>query len=233
MRIGILQAGHMAAELQPLHGDTDTLFMHLLAGHGFEFQAYDVEHMQFPESPEDCDGWLIPGSKHGAYEDHPFIKPLEDFIRDCVARDIPLVGVCFGHQIIAQALGGEVVKWPKGWALGKSEYETSDGTVSLNAWHQDQVTKLPEGAEVLGGNTYCANAFLSYGRHAFTIQPHPEFGDGIIRAMVESRKGTGTYPDALMDAALREARTCSGSDADRVATAIAHFFKERVAHVAL
>ena len=65
----------------------------------------------FPEGIHDADGWLITGSRHGAYEDHPWIPPLEEFIRDAYAAQVPLVGICFGHQIIAQAMGGKVEKY--------------------------------------------------------------------------------------------------------------------------
>ena len=106
MLIGILQSGHFAQrEGAPLR-DYSTLYAEMLAGHGFRFKTWSVVDMEFPASPEDADGWLISGSKHGVYDDLPFIAPLEDFIRKIYAAGIPLVGICFGHQIMAQALGG-------------------------------------------------------------------------------------------------------------------------------
>ncbi|WP_179379007.1 type 1 glutamine amidotransferase [Jannaschia marina] len=230
MKIGILQAGHTPPELLPARGDFDQMFAQLLDGHGFTFAAYDVEHMIFPEDVHACDGWLITGSKHGAYEDHAFIPPLERFIRDVYAADVPLVGICFGHQIIAQALGGRVEKFTGGWAVGRREYALPDGgTLALNAWHQDQVVDRPEGATRLAGNAFCENAILAYGQRAFTVQPHPEFSNNLIRDYVTTRRGTGTYPDDLMNQA--EVGATAPVDNARLATTIATFFRTRSTHV--
>ena len=230
MKIGILQAGHTMPELQSTRGDFDAMFARLLQGHGFDFASYDVENMAFPGDVRDCDGWLITGSRHGAYEDHPFIPPLERFIRDAYAADVPLVGICFGHQIVAQALGGKVVKFPDGWSVGRRHYElASGGTIALNAWHQDQVVELPEGAVSTGSNAFCANAIVTYGRRAFTVQPHPEFSNDLIRDYVALRRGTSNYPEEMMTQAVRDAEI--PVDSDRIAEAIARFFRERNADV--
>ncbi len=114
MLIGILQCGHFPEDLQGESGDYDAMFERLLAGENFDYATYNVVDGDFPEGPEACDGWLITGSRHGAYEDHDWIPPLEDLIRAIRDAGRPLVGVCFGHQIIAQALGGKVVKFDGG-----------------------------------------------------------------------------------------------------------------------
>ena len=106
MHIGILQTGQAPEMLRGESGDYPDMFARLLSARGLDFKTFHVEAMEFPAEVRDCDGWLITGSRHGAYEDHAFIKPLEDFIRRAYAAEVPLVGVCFGHQIIAQALGG-------------------------------------------------------------------------------------------------------------------------------
>lgn len=230
MKIGILMAGHAPAALRAGRGDYDDMFRDLLAGHGFAFASWDVEGMVFPPDVHAADGWLVTGSRHGVYEDHAFIPPLEAFVREAHAADVPLVGICFGHQIIARALGGRVEKFAGGWALGRTEYDlTGGGRIALNAWHQDQVVEAPAGAERLARSAACENAILAYGRRAFTIQAHPEFGPDLIEAFVETRRGTGTYPDDRMDAAARAVGEPVQPGA--MADAIARFLRTRQARV--
>ena len=199
------------------------MFVRLLSGRGFDFRTFHVEAMEFPASIHEADGWLLTGSRHGAYEDHAFIPPLEDFIRRAYAEGVPLVGICFGHQIIAQALGGKVVKHPGGWAVGSQEYDFGGETVTLNAWHQDQVVALPDGAEVVGRNAFCENAALVYGDRAYSVQAHPEFDDAFIRGLIEHRAKGKVAPE-LLDAA--EARMGQKIDSPLLADRIDAFFKQ-------
>ncbi len=161
---------------------------------------------QIPASVHDAEGWLITGSRFGAYEDHPFIKPLESFIRDAYAAKVPLVGICFGHQIIAQALGGKVEKFKGGWSVGPQDYDFDGETMMLNAWHQDQVTvKPPEATASSPPRRFCENAALLYGDRAFTVQAHPEFRDDFVDGLIRTR-GKGVVPDALLAQAQRPPR---------------------------
>ncbi|MGR3637026.1 MAG: type 1 glutamine amidotransferase [Shimia sp.] len=200
MKIGILQTGHTPEELAEEFGEYSNLFQALFAGHDFTFETFNVVDGVFPESIEDAQGWLVTGSKHGAYEDHAWIPPLEDFIRACVTENVPLVGVCFGHQIIAQALGGKVEKYEGGWAVGRQTYDFAGTEIALNAWHQDQVTELPPGAVTLASNDFCAHAAVLYGDRALTVQAHPEF-DGLFLDGLINTRGRGLVPDTLLDAA--------------------------------
>lgn len=200
MKIGILQTGHAPDELLGAFGDYDAMFRDLLDGHGFDFETWDVENGQLPPGAEAADGWLITGSRHGAYEDHPWIAPLEALIRDIHAARRPLVGVCFGHQIIAQALGGKVEKFAGGWAVGHTEYEGGGAPLRLNSWHQDQITELPPGATVIAGNTFCPYGVLAYGDTIRTWQPHPEYGDDFIEGLLRTR-GKAVLTREVQDAA--------------------------------
>ncbi|WP_322865607.1 type 1 glutamine amidotransferase [Aquicoccus sp. G2-2] len=228
MKIGILQTGHAPDALLPESGDYDTMFARLLGQRGFDFETFAVVDGVFPENAAACDGWLITGSRHGAYEDHGWIAPLEALIREIATSGRPLIGVCFGHQIIAQALGGKVEKFAGGWAIGPQDYEIAGQHMVLNAYHQDQVTKLPPGAQVIGRNEFCANAALLIGDNILTIQPHPEFSADFIAGLIEKR-GRGTVPDALLDAA--EARLSEPNDNAGFAARMAGFFTRQTTDV--
>lgn len=221
MLIGILQTGYAPDALRAA-GDYPDMFERLLAGHGFDFRTWRVVDEEFPDSVRDADGWLITGSKHGVYEDHAFIAPLEAFVRDAFAAHVPVVGICFGHQVMASALGGRVEKYGGGWAVGPTEYDFAGETLTLNAWHQDQVVAPPPGAEVIATTPFCAYAGFAYPGRGLSVQPHPEFADDFVAGLIESR-GRGVVPDRLLDDA--KARLGRKLDADRIAAQIADFFK--------
>lgn len=222
MHIGILQTGLAPDALAPTFGEYPEMFQRLLAGNGFTYQTYRVVDGQVPSDPHECDGWLITGSRHGVYEDHPWIAPLEALIRAAFAAHVPLVGICFGHQIVAQAMGGRVEKYADGWAVGATPYDFEGETLNLNAWHQDQVVALPSGAKVIASNDFCANAALLYDDRALTIQGHPEFKSDFVGDLIRTR-GRGVVPDTILDGATTRLDTPLQDNA--IATRIAAFFK--------
>ena len=226
MKIGILHAGHFVPELQPELGDYTVLYGRLLNGHGhdFDLETFSVVDMQFPKGADVMDGWLVSGSKHGAYEDHAFIPPLEDFIRAIHASGKPLIGICFGHQIIAQALGGKVEKFDDGWSVGRVEYDMEGQTFALNAWHQDQVVEVPDSAKNVGSSPFCINAALAYGDKIWTMQPHPEFESAAIDGLIRL-KGSGVQPDRIAHA--KDQLTAANNNADIGQKMATFFMKER------
>lgn len=223
MLIGILQTGLAPETLQDANGDYPDMFARLLDGHGFSFRTWRVVEGEFPASVHDADGWLITGSRHGVYEDHAWIPPLEDFIRQAFAEHVPMVGICFGHQIIAQAMGGKVERFADGWAVGATDYDFDGETLTLNAWHRDQVTKVPPGAKVIATNDFCANAALLYDDRALTVQAHPEFRPEFVDGLMKTR-GKGLVPEAVMAAASQ--RLADPIQDQSMAAKIAAFFKE-------
>lgn len=222
MQIGILQCGHFpTADGYPDRTYSD-LYASLLADRGLSFRTYSVVDMEFPSSPDEAAGWLISGSKHGAYEDLPFIPALERFIRKIHDAEVPLVGVCFGHQITAQALGGRVEKYEGGWSVGRVEYNVDGALVPLVAWHQDQVVAKPDTANVVAQTDFCKFAALAYGDNVLTMQAHPEFDDEVLRLLLDVR-APGVVPDEI----IKNARANLGKDLrqDWVADRIEALFK--------
>ena len=218
--IGILETGRPPAEMVGTHGSYPDLFAALLAGRGFAFRTWAVLDGQIPEQVTEADGWLITGSRHGAYEPHDWIPPLEAFIRDAIAASHPLVGICFGHQIMTQALGGEVRKFPDGWGLGAEVYDIDGlGAVSLNAVHQDQVLSLPPGAVSEGRSAFCAHAAIRYGPNAWSVQPHPEMGAAFLADLLEARRDVFPAP------AIRRAKQTLSTPLDQ------HILADKIADI--
>ena len=227
MKIGLLIPGHPPDEIRHALGEYADMYERLLAGHDFEFARWEVVDNVFPDGPEAADGWLIGGSRHGVYEPHGWIAPLEDLVRAIVAADRPLVGICFGHQVIAQALGGRVEKYPGGWAVGRTVYDFDGTPLALNAWHQDQVVALPEGAEVIAANAFCRYAALRIDDRVLSVQPHPEYTRPVLEGLIDHRAAAaGVPPDIVAEArANLDAPTDAGAMADRIAA----FYKRRPA----
>lgn len=224
MKIGILQCGRLPEAVAAKHGEYDALYAQLLADRGFEFVTYPVLDNLLPEHPHDADGWLISGSKFGAYDELPWIPPFEDFLRKAYAARVPIVGICFGHQILAQALGGTVEAFSGGWSAGGETYELEglDGPTRLMAWHQDQVIAKPVAARAVGSSPFCRYAALVYGDRAYTLQPHPEFSDAFVRDLVSARR------DVLPPAVVRMAERSLGAEtrSNEIATLIETFFRK-------
>jgi len=228
MLIGILETGRPAEALKA-HGSYPQLFERLLGAESgdFTFRTYPVIDGDVPRDPHECDAWLVTGSRHGAYERLPWMLETEELLRKAVAAKVPVIGICFGHQLLAQALGGKVVKSDKGWGFGLHDYQLTDGPVqslTLSALHQDQVVEVPVGGRVLGGSDFCPNAVIAYGDTALTFQGHPEYDIRWMRDAAATRM-KGVAPEEVLAAAEDSFRQ-KQSDSSLVANWIANFLRD-------
>ncbi len=240
MRLAILRTGQTNPAIRPSFPDYPDLYENLLNNRAsrikgaFNFSDFAVFNGEMPATPDEFDGYIITGSAAGVYEDHDWLKPLFAFIKKCDVFKKPLCGICFGHQAIAKALGGEVVKWEDGWGVGvqdmqiiaQSDWMPKTDKMSLIYFHQDQVTHLPEGATNLATSEFCAIGAFAKARHIFCLQGHPEFPADYSAALLEAIREKVGY--SRTEAALSS--LSERTDAQEVAQWIADFFLQ--AHLA-
>lgn len=206
----MLACDHVDQQYRYLTDDYGDLFRQLFEAHGGELELvdYDVVAGDRLPSVDDCDGFLITGSRHSAYDALDWIASLEDFVRRAHDADVPVIGVCFGHQLLAQALGGEVVRAETGWGAGIRRMDVvaeppwmtpRRPSLDLHFMHQDQVVELPDGATLLGRTDHCCIAMFQLGS-AIGMQAHPEFDSPYAAALTKARElrvGPSVAADAL------------------------------------
>jgi GMP synthase-like glutamine amidotransferase len=232
MKLGILRTGRPPKPAIERFGTYPQMFEQLLGPEAYAWRTYAVDEGELPPSPTACDAYIVTGSSAGVYDDLPWIGGAMDFLRAAKGK-AALVGVCFGHQLMAQAFGGQVVKSPKGWGVGEHVYELMAAEpwmdeaplrVRLPASHQDQVVEKPPGAEVWAASEFTPYAGLVWpGERALSLQPHPEFDPAFAVSLIEHRRGN-PYPDAQADAAI--ASYCGADDRIRVGGWIKRFLSQ-------
>ncbi|OYX54927.1 MAG: GMP synthase [Brevundimonas subvibrioides] len=205
--IAILETGKPPEALKDAFDDYPARFRALL-GEGVATVRFDVQAGRLPEDPEDFQGAIVTGSAAGVYDDLPWIAPLVDWLRAARGRT-RLVGICFGHQVMAHAFGGLVEKSDKGWGVGLHRYAVVGeepwmfpraASIAIPVSHQDQVLVPPADARVIAASEFTPFAGLAWD-DAMSFQCHPEFQPDYAAALVESRRGH-RIADALADEAL-------------------------------
>ncbi|KQO54900.1 glutamine amidotransferase-related protein [Methylobacterium sp. Leaf85] len=232
MKIGIIEAGAPPARLAETYPSYGRMVERLL-GDPAEVTTFPVAEGRFPTSPEAFDAFVVTGSAAGVYDDLPWIAPLKSFLRDLDGR-AKLVGLCFGHQILAAAFGGTVEKSAKGWGIGLHTYDLFERAdwmdeatrVSVPAIHQDQVVVPPADARILGGNAFTPYGILSYPqRRAISFQVHPEFETDYATDLIAGHRPALPHDEAFQAAAVASLR--GESDAHRVGGWIRRFLQSR------
>ena len=212
MKIGILLVGRASEDLVDEYGTYAEMLISLINTDEqvFEFKTFNILDDEFPKDHLECDGWIVTGSPHGVYEKHSWIPTVSQLINNVYEASLPIFGVCFGHQLIAQALGGHVEKSEKGWGLGLHTYQVNNKTdymsnlseeVTLNICHQDQVLRPPQGATIYAKSEFCENAGFYIKDKVLTMQAHPEFLVDFTKALLTARRDV-TIPKEFVDPAL-------------------------------
>lgn len=213
MNIGILDTDQLSLDVINQFGSYSDMFRRLLQSLNTlnTFQTYQVTQGHYPNTIDECDAYLITGSKANAYDNTPWIVALRNYITQLDAHHKKLVGICFGHQIIAQALGGLVQNNENGWGVGSMFSEVLNtkpwmnpdpvkNGFSLLVSHQDQVVQLPKQAKRIATNAFCINSSVQIDQHIITFQGHPEFTPEYLRHLMQGRQeiiGQQRYHQAL------------------------------------
>lgn len=222
MKLCILDNDTLDPAAVPRWGSYAAMFERLLRRVGFsgEIDAYSAQQGHYPESFEAYRAVLLTGSRADAFSNEPWVVSLRERVSALLAHNKTVIGVCFGHQLVAHCLGAQVARAPQGWGLGRTTYtwhepalldpkgQTSQHTpagesgesVSLLASHQDQVLELPAGARLLASNAHCPIAAYAIGQQVLCIQPHPEFEPEYSAFLLEKRRaqhGEAVYQKAM------------------------------------
>lgn len=212
LKIGILQADDVVPHLAEKYGEYPAMIQQLLSSANDEkkvdlqFATYAVNTGAYPADIDEVDAYVLTGSKSSVYEDVPWIVELGAFVRALHSRKKKLLGICFGHQMVAHALGGETSLSTAGWSLGVKKTDPIAANLlgnrpfNLIYSHQDQITKPVEGTVVLASTDTCSIAACSLGNHILSFQGHPEFYPDYTRELYDFRREN--YPPAIYQKAM-------------------------------
>jgi len=233
MNICLLKCGNVQRDLLHVSGDHEDMFISLFQKYAPSVRlfVFDIQKDIYPNNLNDYAGFLSTGSPESVYDDFSWINTYKSFTHKLFLNGHKHVGICFGHQMIAEALGGKVEKSERDWGIGIKSFQIFSSTLWMNdkklenysliVSHQDQVVKLPKNAKVIAGNDHCPVGIFTIGDHVLGIQQHPEFTKEYHTASMNSRRNI-INPE-LIESALKsmDQKTDSGI----VAKWIENFFK--------
>ena len=199
MKIGILKCDSTNEIFRMEHGDYSDMFISLFQSvePALEFETYNVILGEYPKNLQDNNVYLISGSRYGVNDGDKWIDDLERFVLELQHRKHPLIGICFGHQMIAKALGGKTELATQGWGAGVQDYqiiltepwmEPQLEQFSILSFHKDQVTKLPENAVLIAQNDFCPYSAYYIGEWLISFQGHPELTKDYVRSLLYHRE---------------------------------------------
>ena len=231
MRITFIETGRPPEPISSRFGDYPLMMADFFAPHILDAKFNTCSLINGERLPrfDETDAIVIMGSPHSVYDELPWIAPLIAFIREAARHQVPQIGICFGHQIIAKAMGGIVEKAPQGWGIGRHTYKAISGVAGMDLGaelnllvsHQDQVLVKPDGAQILAHSDFTPNAALYYKTEkAISFQAHPEFKPKFLRELISSRRGT-KFSIEEADAALASIK--EPIDGELVGAIIAEF----------
>ncbi len=200
MKAAILQCDSVLEKFQPRFGDYPAMIRQMFdrVEPPLSFDTFDCQQGQFPVDINGYDFYLTTGSRASVYEDLPWIQALVGFIRLLDRNKKKLIGICFGHQLIAMARKGKVEKSERGWGIGIAENPVishppwmsgREAVLNILVSHQDQIVELPGDTEVIAGNDFCPFFVVQWGNHFLSIQGHPEWRPAYSEALINERKG--------------------------------------------
>lgn len=232
-RIAILETGPVVESLKDKYGTYPDMFQRLLtaADPGLDVSSVSIINGESLPEPTAYDGYLITGSRYGVYEDHDWIAPLKTFVRDVDAAGHKMVGICFGHQLMAEAYGGRVEKSSKGWGLGQHAYAIEQKpwmsnalpSIEVLALHQDQVVEPPKQGDLIAGWDFCPYGGYQFSPHAISFQFHPEFTPTFFRDLIATRRGT-IIPEDVADKGVVSVK--DDNDSGNVARWLSEFLND-------
>jgi GMP synthase-like glutamine amidotransferase len=190
MKIGLLVCDHIQADFP----DYPVLFKDLLPKYSYDI--FNVCEGVFPRSASECNVWIITGSKYSVYDEIDWIIRLKSFVREISNADKYCIGICFGHQMLGEAMGGVVKKSEKGWCVGAHKFEITESekwmvpyysSLNLLMSCQDQIITLPKKSKIIAQSPMCSVGIIKIGKKMLGIQGHPEFSANYVKSLIKNR----------------------------------------------